>query len=80
MVQIRYLGGLDTKNEAFCVTEHITTDCLLFPDIFDRPVVAKFDLTAGQFRWRSDSAPGRRATVRLDFGLDGLSARRPTSG
>jgi hypothetical protein len=25
------------------LTEHTTTDCLLFPDIFDRPVVAKFD-------------------------------------
>src|SRR5207253_5714946 len=24
------------------LTEHITTECLLFPDIFDRPVVAKF--------------------------------------
>jgi hypothetical protein len=25
------------------LTEHTTTECLLFPDIFDRPVVAKFD-------------------------------------
>jgi hypothetical protein len=25
------------------LNEHTTTDCLLFPDIFDRPVVAKFD-------------------------------------
>ena len=25
------------------MTEHTITDCLLFPDIFDRPVVAKFD-------------------------------------
>ena len=25
------------------MNEHTTTDCLLFPDIFDRPVVAKFD-------------------------------------
>ena len=25
------------------MTEHTTTECLLFPDIFDRPVVAKFD-------------------------------------
>jgi hypothetical protein len=29
------------------VTEHTTTDCLLFPDIFDRPVVAKFDQRQG---------------------------------
>jgi Transposase DDE domain group 1 len=25
------------------LSEHTTTECLLFPDIFDRPVVAKFD-------------------------------------
>jgi len=25
------------------LSEHTITDCLLFPDIFDRPVVAKFD-------------------------------------
>ena len=25
------------------MSEHTTTDCLLFPEIFDRPVVAKFD-------------------------------------
>src|SRR3984893_350243 len=29
------------------MTEHTTTDCLLFPDIFDRPVVAKFDQRQG---------------------------------
>jgi hypothetical protein len=29
------------------LTEHTTTDCLLFPDIFDRPVVAKFDQRQG---------------------------------
>src|SRR5207253_7079407 len=29
------------------LTEHITTECLLFPDIFDRPVVAKFDHEQG---------------------------------
>src|ERR1700738_1512185 len=27
--------------------EHITTECVLFPDIFDRPVVAKFDQRQG---------------------------------
>ena len=29
------------------MTEHTTTECLLFPDIFDRPVVAKFDHEQG---------------------------------
>jgi hypothetical protein len=29
------------------LTEHTTTDCLLFPAIFDRPVVAKFDQRQG---------------------------------
>jgi len=29
------------------LTEHATTECLLFPDIFDRPVVAKFDQGQG---------------------------------
>lgn len=29
------------------MTEHTTTECLLFPDIFDRPVVAKFDERQG---------------------------------
>src|SRR5258706_15086114 len=29
------------------LTEHTTTECLLFPDIFDRPVVAKFDHQQG---------------------------------
>jgi hypothetical protein len=29
------------------LTEHTTTDCLLFADIFDRPVVAKFDQRQG---------------------------------
>jgi hypothetical protein len=29
------------------LSEHTTTDCLLFSDIFDRPVVAKFDQRLG---------------------------------
>lgn len=29
------------------MSEHSTTQCLLFPDIFDRPVVAKFDERQG---------------------------------
>jgi hypothetical protein len=29
------------------LNEHTTTDCLLFPNIFDRPVVAKFDQRQG---------------------------------
>ena len=31
----------------FRLNEHTTTECLLFPDIFDRPVVAKFDEQQG---------------------------------
>ena len=34
------------------MSEHTTTDCLLFPDIFDRPVVAKFD------QWQGSSDGG----------------------
>jgi len=29
------------------LTEHTTTQCLLFPEIFDRPVVAEFDQVQG---------------------------------
>jgi len=29
------------------LTEHTTTECLLFPDIFERPVIAKFDQRQG---------------------------------
>ena len=29
------------------MNEHTTTECLLFPDIFDRPVVEKFDERQG---------------------------------
>lgn len=29
------------------MTEHTTTECLLFPDIFDRPVMARFDEQQG---------------------------------
>jgi hypothetical protein len=29
------------------LSEHTITECLLFPDIFDRPVVAKFDQRQG---------------------------------
>jgi hypothetical protein len=29
------------------LSEHTTTACLLFPDAFDRPVVAKFDQRQG---------------------------------
>ena len=29
------------------MNEHTTTQCLLFPEIFDRPVVAKFDQSQG---------------------------------
>src|SRR5437867_631579 len=42
MVQSRCLGGFETNPEAF-VSEHTTTQSVLFPGIFKRPVVAKFD-------------------------------------
>src|SRR5205807_8776700 len=29
------------------MNEHTTTECLLFPEIFDRPVVAQFDQSQG---------------------------------
>ena len=29
------------------MSEHTTTDCLLFPDIFEKPVVAQFDQRQG---------------------------------
>jgi Transposase DDE domain group 1 len=35
-----------TNPEAF-VPEHITTQCVLFPGIFERPVIAKFDQSQG---------------------------------
>jgi Transposase DDE domain group 1 len=46
MVQSRCLGGFETNPEAF-VPEHTTTQCVLFPGIFERPVVAKFDQAQG---------------------------------
>jgi len=53
------------------MNEHTTTDCLLFPDNLDRPVVTKFDQRQGS----SDSAEGRRAALRPDFGIGGWSER-----
>ena len=46
MVQSRCLGGFETNPEAF-VCEHTTTQSVLFPGIFERPVVAKFDQSQG---------------------------------
>jgi hypothetical protein len=46
MVQSRCLGGFETNPEAF-VPEHTTTQCVLFPGIFERPVVTKFDQAQG---------------------------------
>ena len=46
MVKSRYPRGFYTNPEAF-VSEHTTTQCLLFPGIFKRPVVAKFDQPQG---------------------------------
>ena len=46
MVQSRCLVGFETNPEAF-VSEHTTTQCVLFPGIFKRPVAAKFDQSQG---------------------------------
>jgi hypothetical protein len=46
MVQSRCSGGFETNPEAF-VCEHTTTQSVLFPGIFKRPVVAKFDQSQG---------------------------------
>jgi len=46
MVQSRCLGSFATNPEAF-VPEHTTTQCVLFPGIFKRPVIAKFDQSQG---------------------------------
>ena len=46
MVQSRCLGGFETNPEAF-VPEHTTTQSVLFPGIFERPVVAQFDQSQG---------------------------------
>ena len=47
------------------MSEHTTTDCLLFPDIFDRPVVAKFDQRQGS----SDGGAILLQTVERRLGL-----------
>jgi hypothetical protein len=54
------------------LTEQTTTDCLLFPDIFDRPVVEKFDQRQGSFDGGAILLQAA-ATLRPDFGIGGLS-------
>src|SRR5262252_3713465 len=46
MVESCCLRSFKTNPEAF-VSEHTTTQCVLFPGIFKRPVVAKFDQVQG---------------------------------
>ena len=46
MVQSRCQRGFETNPEAF-VCEHTTTQSVLFPGIFERPVVAQFDQSQG---------------------------------
>ena len=46
MVKSCCLCSFKTNPEAF-VSEHTTTQCVLFPGIFKRPVVAKFDQVQG---------------------------------
>ena len=37
----------ESNNGGFRLTEHSTTECLLFPDIFPKPVVVQFDQREG---------------------------------
>jgi len=53
---------------------------LLFPDIFERPVIAKFDQRQGKFRWRRDLAQGGRPEAGSDFRVGCLSARGAATG
>ena len=46
MVQSRCQRGFETNREAF-MGEHTTTQCVLFPGIFRRPVIAQFDQSQG---------------------------------
>ena len=46
MVKNRCRLGFETTPEAF-VSEHTTRQCVLFPGIFERPVVAQFDQAQG---------------------------------
>jgi Transposase DDE domain group 1 len=46
MVKSCCLGSFKTNPEAF-VSEHTTTQCVLFPGIFERPVIVKFDQSQG---------------------------------
>jgi len=46
MVKSCCLRSFKTNPEAF-VSEHTTTQCVLFPGIFKRPVLAKFDQSQG---------------------------------
>jgi Transposase DDE domain group 1 len=46
MVKSRCSRGFSTNPEAF-VSEHTTAQCVLFPGIFGRPVVAQFDQSKG---------------------------------
>jgi len=46
MVENRCRRGFETTQEAF-VSEHTTTQCVLFPGILKRPVVAQFDQAQG---------------------------------
>src|SRR5579864_9757996 len=46
MVKNRCRRGFETTPEAF-VSEHTTTQCVLFPGILKRPVVAQFDQAQG---------------------------------
>jgi len=47
------------------LTDSTATECLLFPEIFAKPIVMEIRSAAGQFRWRSGAAE----SCRQRFGL-----------
>ena len=45
------------------MSDDSTTQCLLFPGIFRKPIVAQFDQREGSFRRRGSAAEGRGSTL-----------------
>ena len=61
------------------MSEDSTTQCLLFPEIFRKPVVAQFDQREGEFRRRSPAAEGRRSALWVSGWTELLPSRRAAS-
>jgi hypothetical protein len=57
------------------LNEHTTTDGLFFPDIFDRPVAAKFDQRQGSSGGGAILLEAAERRIGLNFGVDGWSRR-----